>query len=138
MSILSSCLGLRGNTGLLHRFAPKVSQYSTSIPQHDDSIDRYILPRTTVFHHDLPFRLSLKINLLIKAFGIYIHLACPKGLCAEDTFLTMRNLCLELWCRFQTGKINQGRTDLKCQMLSLYRDHCSGQKCPQATLHYVA
>ena len=38
----------------VRRFAPEVSQYCPSIPQHDDSIDRYILPRTTVFHQYLP------------------------------------------------------------------------------------
>ena len=48
--------GVRQGSIRVCRFTPEVSQYCASIPQNDDSIDRYILPRTTVFHQ---FRLFL-------------------------------------------------------------------------------
>ena len=50
-SILSSCIGIEGQ----YRPPPEQSdggqpvQYCASTPQHDDSIDRYILPITTAF-----------------------------------------------------------------------------------------
>ena len=36
-------------TAICKNKAPEISQYCPSIPQNDDSIHRYILPRTNVF-----------------------------------------------------------------------------------------
>ena len=52
---------LRGNTGLLRRFAREVSQYCPSIPENDVSIYRYILPRTNAFPHTYFVEVSLML-----------------------------------------------------------------------------
>ena len=41
---------LRCNAGFLRRFALEISHYCRSIPQNDDSIDQFIIPRTAVFN----------------------------------------------------------------------------------------
>ena len=55
---------LCGNTDLLRRFAPEISQYCPTIPQNDDSIYRYILPRTNAFPQYATFS-SNKILLVL-------------------------------------------------------------------------
>ena len=84
---------MRGNTGLLHCFPPEVSQYCASIPQHDDSIDQYILPRTTVFHqYPLIYYLALNLDrsntgLVLKVEGQIVEIeieACLEKISNEE------------------------------------------------------
>ena len=56
-------------------FAPEISQYCPSIPQNDDSIHQYILPRTNVF----PQSRGSVIGMYILEFKIQVFVVLYMG-----------------------------------------------------------